>query len=82
MAKVGIRGRIKHHIKSKQGLWSHFSYFAVWDNVQDNEITELEGLFRHIYKYDSRANTLNKQKAFKKLGVLRKQTEAEDKANK
>ena len=31
------------------------------------EIIELEGLFRHIYRYDSRANKLNKQRGFKKL---------------
>ncbi len=62
-----IRGRLKNHRKRKKGLWSHFSIFEVWDNIRDDEIRELEGLFRQIYKDDSRANKLNIQKGFKKL---------------
>ena len=62
-----IRGRLKNHRKRKKGLWSHFSIFEVWDNIRDEEIRELEGLFREIYKEDSSANKLNKQKGFKKL---------------
>ena len=62
-----IRGRLKSHRKKKEGLWSHFSIFEVWDNIRDEEIRELEGLFREIYKEDSSANKLNKQKGFKKL---------------
>ncbi len=62
-----IRGRLKNHRKKKVGLWSHFSIFEVWDNIRDEEIRELEGLFREIYKEDSSANKLNKQKGFRKL---------------
>ena len=51
--------------------------FEVWDNIQDDEIVELEGLFRHIYRFDSRANSLNKQKAYKPLIQVRRQTESE-----
>jgi len=65
--RVSIRGRLKNHRKKKKGLWSHFSIFEVWDNIRDDEIKELEGLFREIYKKDSRANILNKQKGFRKL---------------
>ena len=52
MAKVGIRGRLNAHVRSKrkQNLWTHFSTFEVWDNIRDEQIAELEGLFRHIYQ--------------------------------
>jgi hypothetical protein len=51
----------------KRGLWTHASVFVVWENVRDDEVTELEGLFRQIYQYDSRVNALNKQRRFRKL---------------
>jgi hypothetical protein len=69
--KGGIRGRLKSHRRRKVGLWTHCSIFEVWDNIRDDEIGELEGLFRHIYKKDSRANKLNKQRGFKKLKMVR-----------
>jgi hypothetical protein len=45
--------------------------FEVWDNVRDDEIRELEGLFRHIYKRDSGANRLNIARGFKALAKVR-----------
>ncbi len=63
----GVRGRLKGHKKRKSGLWSHCSVYEVWDNIMDDEIKELEGLFRHIYRDDSRANSLNMQRGFQKL---------------
>jgi hypothetical protein len=71
----GIRGRLSSHNKTKGGLWSHFSAYEVWDNIREDEIEELEGLFRHLFKYDSKANSLNKQKGYKKLVHIRKDTE-------
>lgn len=68
--KGGIRGRLKRHRRKKVGLWTHCSIFEVWNNVRDDEIIELEGLFRHIYRQDSRANKLNKQRGFRKLKRL------------
>ena len=68
--KGGIRRRLKGHRRKKIGLWTHCSIFEVWDNIRDDEIIELEGLFRHIYKMDSRANKLNKQRGFKKLKMV------------
>ena len=65
--RAHIRTRLKSHAKSKSALWTHFSVFVVWDNIRDEEIRELEGLFRHIYSMDSRANRLNRQRRFKKL---------------
>ena len=71
---AGVRRRIKSHYKNKGNQWSHFSVFQVWDNIREDEVRELEGLFRHIYKYDARANKLNKQRGFKKLNRIRSET--------
>ncbi|MGA6982807.1 MAG: hypothetical protein WCC95_13920 [Candidatus Sulfotelmatobacter sp.] len=67
--KSGARGRLSAHERSekKKGKWTHFSLFEVWDNITEAEVSELEGLFRHIYRKDTRANPLNVQKGFKKL---------------
>jgi len=67
----GVLRRLRGHKKHKAGLWSHCSVFEVWDNIRDEEIIELEGLFRHIYQRDSKANTLNVQRGFKKLRQVR-----------
>lgn len=69
---AGIKRRIKSHLTSKAGLWSHFSVYQVWDNISEQEIAELEGLFRHIYRLDARANKLNKLRSFQKLNQVRK----------
>ena len=67
----GIRGRLLSQSKNraKKKLWSHFSVLEVWDNIRNEEITELEGLFRHIYRKDALANRLNIQRAFKKTSA-------------
>jgi hypothetical protein len=69
----GIRSRLRRHRNSKRKgpRWTHFSLFKVWDNIRDEEVAELEGLFRHIYRDDSRANKLNIQRGFKKLREIR-----------
>ena len=67
----GIRSRLRSHRKKKEGLWTHCSVFEVWDNIRDDEVIELEGLFRHIYRLDSRANELNIQKGFRKLRQIK-----------
>ena len=64
---AGIRGRLRSHARRKANLWTHFSVFAVWDNVRSEEVAELESLFRSIYSRDSRANRLNVQKGSKRL---------------
>jgi hypothetical protein len=64
--KKGLRG-IYVLFKEKSKYWTHFSVFEVWDNISDAEIEELEGLFRHFYKRDSKANKLNKQKGYQKM---------------
>jgi hypothetical protein len=69
----GLRGRLASHARSKrkQKLWTHFSAYEVWENIRADEIVELEGLFRHIYRKDSRASALNVQRGFKKLKSVR-----------
>jgi hypothetical protein len=67
----GIRGRLITHRRRKGHLWTHFSVFEVWDNIRDDEVKELEGLFRHIYRRDGRANRLNLQRGFKTLRKVR-----------
>ena len=68
----GIRGRLNSHRKNKGNKWTHFSAFKVWDNITNQEIAELEGLFRHFFRWDSKANSLNKQRGYRKLKKLPK----------
>jgi len=67
----GMRGRLLSHLKKKADLWTHFSIFEAWDNIRADEVRELEGLFRHIYRMDAEANRLNIQRSFKKLKRIR-----------
>jgi hypothetical protein len=73
MSRTDIRGRLEAHARSrrKADLWSHFSVFSVWPNITNEEIEELEGLFRAIYRKDSKANKLAVQKGFLKLRKVR-----------
>lgn len=64
---AGIRRRLRSHSREKRGAWTHFSVYEVHDNVQPDDVSELESLFRQIYSKDSRANRLNIQKGSKKL---------------
>ena len=66
----GIRPRLRSHSKRKKAKWTHFSIFEVWPNISDGEIAELEGLFRHLFRYDAIASGLNKQRGYR---ALRKQ---------
>lgn len=71
MATSGMQGRLSAHRRKKKDLWTHFSVFEVWDNIRDEEIVELEGLFRVFYRKDKKANILNVQKNFKKAKLVR-----------
>ena len=71
-SKSGAHSRLLAHRKSKEGEWTHFSIFEVWDNITEAEVAELEGLFRHIYRKDTKANRLNEQRGFKKLKTVGK----------
>jgi hypothetical protein len=69
----GLRSRLISHTRSKRKkkFWTHFSAYVVWDNIRDEEVAELEGLFRHIYRKDSAASSLNLQRGFKKVRRVR-----------
>jgi len=63
---VGMTGnciakRLRQH-KRRKKAWTHFSAYAVKPKISRAEIFELEGLFRHLYRRDGRANSLNVQK--------------------
>ena len=68
MASSGsIRVRLRSHRRKKASLFTHCSIFEVWDNITEAEVEELEGLFRHFYRFDSKASVLNRQRSFRKL---------------
>jgi hypothetical protein len=73
MSGSRIRARLSSHLRSpkKVDLWTHFSIYSVWPNITDEEIAELEGLFRAIYRNDSNANSIAVQKGFKLLTKIR-----------
>jgi hypothetical protein len=73
MSTSGIGGRLRSHKRSKRktGEWTHFSVFQVWDNVTNQEVSELEGLARHLYRFDQTASTLNIQRGYKRLRRVR-----------
>ena len=76
--KAGIGGRLRSHRKNtlKSRQWTHFSAFEVWDNIREEEVKELEGILRHIFRKDSHANKLGIQKSFNKLTRVRKDTKS------
>jgi hypothetical protein len=51
--------------------------YEVWDNIRQDEIAELEGLFRHIYRFDSHANRLNIAKSYQRLRRVRREAAEE-----
>jgi len=67
----GVRSRLERHSKSKRKDWSHFSVFEVWPNIPHDEVAELEGLFREIYRKDKRANRFNRQGKCKRIQSVR-----------
>ena len=72
-----IKSRLNKHKRNKDKSWDYFSYYEVWDNVSDEEIEELEGLFRQLYRFDHRANAFNKQQTHKPLVSVRRNTESQ-----
>ena len=76
--KSGIRGRLKSHATKKKNKWTHFSAYEVWDNIREDEVKELEGILRHLYRFDSRANRLAVQKKYIKLIHVKKASKQDD----
>jgi len=57
----GMYARFQNHVRNNRLSWTHFTVFEVHDNITPSEIAEIEGLFRHMYRKDSRANKFNRQ---------------------
>ena len=74
---MNVRRRLRAHVRHKGSEWTHFSVYEVWDNIRQDEIKELEGLLRQIYRFDFNANRLNLAKGFNKLGDVRRQAAQE-----
>jgi hypothetical protein len=70
--RSGVKGRLNQHRGTKANEWTHVSVYEVWDNIPAEQVEELEGLFRHIYRLDPQANRLNKQRGYKPLLQLAK----------
>jgi len=75
--RQGVRGRLQSHRRYKRDEWTHFSVFEVHDNIRNDEVQELEGLFRHIYRFDGRANRLNVAKRYGALIEVRSRAQQE-----
>jgi len=72
MSASGIKGRLRAHRRHKGTLWDACSVFAVWPNISQDEIRELEGILRHIYRFDPNAQQLNSQGRYQKLTTTKK----------
>ncbi|MGA3168414.1 MAG: GIY-YIG nuclease family protein [Terriglobia bacterium] len=70
--KTGVQGRLREHLKTKKA--THFSVFEVHDNIPEEEVRELEGILRHIFRKDSRVNPLAGQKSYGKLKKVTKES--------
>jgi hypothetical protein len=69
---AGMRSRlVQHHRRLDKRAWTNFSLFEVWENIPEGEVRELEGIFRHVFRYDPAALVQNKQRGFKKLKGVR-----------
>jgi hypothetical protein len=68
--RFAIKGRLRAHARSKRkkNEWTHFSVFEVWDNITDQQIAELEGFARHVFRRDPIAKgTMNIQRGYQKI---------------
>ena len=82
MTDSGAKGRIlKHRFGKKEGLWTHCSVYEVWDNITQEQIAELEALFRHVLRKDSAASSLNVQKGSAIFRDLKDETSRRVRAN-
>ncbi|HLY62930.1 MAG TPA: GIY-YIG nuclease family protein [Terriglobia bacterium] len=65
---AGINARLGRHLNSEaKNQCTHFSVFEVHDNIREEEIRELEGILRHIFRKDSRVNSMASQKGYDTL---------------
>ncbi|MFP3756304.1 hypothetical protein SB751_20675 [Cupriavidus sp. SIMBA_020] len=73
MSASGIKGRLRKHSADprKSEKWDTCSVFSVWPNVRVDEIRELEGILRHIYRFDAESQGMNNQGTYFKLKKTR-----------
>jgi hypothetical protein len=57
-SRSSVGRRLARHKNDIAKSWSHFSVFEVNANVSEREIKELEGLFREVYRKDTKFNQL------------------------
>jgi len=75
MTDAGAKGRLFSHSKgSKVDQWTHCSVYEVWDNITQEQIAELEALFRHTLRKDAAASSLNVQRESAIFRKLRQET--------
>jgi hypothetical protein len=56
----------------QKSKWSHFSFFAVWENIRKDEIGELESLFCGIYQKDGAPSRLTNKEGIRKSRLSEK----------
>jgi hypothetical protein len=66
-ARSSIRNRLARHKRDQAKSWSHFSAFEVWHDVSEDDIKELEGLFREVYRKNTKFNQLGKYGRLQKV---------------
>ena len=67
MSAASIRSRLRGHLKTKVNLWTHFTFLEMWPNIPEKQIKEFEGILRHLYRKDAKAQQLNEARSFDKL---------------
>ena len=73
---TGVKRRLRMHDKSKRKgeKWTHFSIFQVWDNISLKQVKELEGLLRHVFRFENDFLNLNLQKRYQPLAHINKKS--------
>lgn len=74
---IGVKSRLRSHLKTKKDGWTHFSFFEVWDNIPKEQVEELEGLFLNIFGKDRNSLGLNVVKANTKLNSITRKGRAD-----
>jgi hypothetical protein len=70
-SRSSVGRRLARHKLDHGKTWSHFSIFEVQDSVSEEELVEIEGFFREIYRKDTQANQFNRQKKCKLIRGVR-----------
>lgn len=74
--RSGAKSRLRSHLKTKKG-WTHFSFFEIWDNIPNEQVEELEGMFLNIFNRDRNSLGLNVVKGNTKLNAIDRKGKAD-----